>query len=347
MAASYYVNTFDLPPDQARAIWREITDETYELTSAACAGSDYRFATRMWFAPDILFFRVRAKANTIFRPSKLVEGRPTRLIKVKLYQYGGETIQLDGEKHHLDSSALHFIDQNRSKSEAHTDHELVSIFLPYTALGYDPLTHPPVLSFSLESALGRFLSATIDAAYQELDHLSQNELSVLAESLSGTLRSVLTHGTKHQKNTNTRNDQVNAIKDFIEKNLKYSWLGADRISQELKLSRATLFRHLEEYGGVNRYILSRRLSRTYRDLSEAQPVRGVVKAIAERWGFSSQAHFSRVFKEEFDVSPVSLVGRWVQNPHDAAATDNANEQGNISQYAPDIAALKWAYERYR
>ena len=72
MAASYYVNTFDLPPDQARAIWREITDETYELTSAACAGSDYRFATRMWFAPDNLFFRVRAKANTIFRPSKLV-----------------------------------------------------------------------------------------------------------------------------------------------------------------------------------------------------------------------------------------------------------------------------------
>ena len=347
MAASYYVNTFDLPPDQAREIWREITDETYELASAACAGNDYRFATRMWLAPDILFFRVRAKANTIFRPSKLVEGRPTRLIKVKLYQCGGETIQLDGEKFHLDSSALHFIDQNRSKSEAHTDHELVSIFLPHHALGYDPSTHPPVLSFSLDSALGRFLLATIDAAFQELDHLSQNELSVLAESISGTLKSVLSNRTRHEKYTNTQNDQVNAIKDFIEKNLKCNWLGAGRISQELKLSRATLFRHLEEYGGVNRYIVSRRLSRAYRDLSEAQPVRGVVKAIAERWGFSSQAHFSRVFKEEFDVSPVSLVGRWVQKPHDAAATDNAHERGNISQYAPDIAALKWAYERYR
>ena len=151
MAASYYVNTFDLPPDQAREIWREITDETYELASAVCAGSDYRFATRMWLAPDILFFRVRAKANTIVRPSKLVEGRPTHLIKVKLFKYGGETIQLDGEKLHLDSSALHFIDQNRSKSETYTDHELVSIFLPYHALGYDPSTHPPVLSFSLGS----------------------------------------------------------------------------------------------------------------------------------------------------------------------------------------------------
>jgi AraC-like DNA-binding protein len=347
MAASYYVNTFDLPPDQGREIWREITDETYELTSTVCAGSDYRFATRMWLAPDILFFRVRAKANTIFIPSKLVERRPTRLIKVKLFKYGVETIQLDGEKLHLDSTALHFIDQNRCKSEAYTDHELVSIFLPYHALGYDASVQPPVLSFSLESALGRFLLATIDSAFQELDHLSQNELSVLAESISGTLKSVLSYRMGHEKYTNTQNDQVNAIKDFIEKNLKFTWLGADRISQELKLSRATLFRHLEEYGGVNRYILSRRLNKAYSDLSEAQPVRGVVKAIAERWGFSSQAHFSRVFKEEFDVSPVSLVGLWVQNPHDAAATDNAHERGNISQYAPDIAALKWAYERYR
>ncbi|RSK32084.1 AraC family transcriptional regulator [Rhodovulum iodosum] len=260
---------------------------------------------------------------------------------------GKETIQLDVEKFDLNRSALYFIDQNRSKREAHTDHELVSIFLPYHALGYDPLIHPPVLSLSLDTALGRFLSASIDAAYQELDHLSQNELSVLSESLSGTLRGVFAHRTKHAKYPNSRNDQVNAIKNFIEKNLNYSWLSADRICQELKLSRATLFRHLADFGGVNRYILSLRLNRAYRDLSEAQPVRGVVKAVAERWGFSSQAHFSRVFKEEFDVSPASLVGRWAQKPHDAAATDNASQQGNIFQYSSDIAALKWAYERYR
>ncbi|WP_223427006.1 AraC family transcriptional regulator [Tateyamaria pelophila] len=347
MAASYYINTFDLPPDQAREIWREITDETYELSQAGSAGSYYRFATRMWFSPVLLFFRIRAQANTIVRPSKLVEGSPTRLIKVKLFKYGGETIQLDGEKHHLDSGALHFIDQNRSKSETYSDHELDSIFLPYDALGYDPSTHPPVFSVSLESAVGRFLSASVEAAFQELEHLSQNDLPVLAESLSGTLRSVFTHGTKHEKYSNTRNDQIRALKVFIEENLNYSWLGVDRISEELHLSRATLFRHLEEYGGVNRYILSRRLSRAYRDLSEAQPVRGVVKDVAQRWGFSSHAHFSRLFKEEFDVSPVSLVGRWVQNPKGAALTDNAQEQGNTSQYAPSIAALKWAYERYR
>ena len=245
MAASYYVNTFDLPPDQAREIGRVITDETYELSQAGSAGSYYRFATRMWFAQDILFFRIRAQANTIIRPSKLVEGSPTRLTNVKLFKYGGETIQLDGAKHHLDSSALHFIDQNRSKSETYSDHELDSIFLPYEALGYDPSTHPPVFSVSLESAVGRFLSASVEAAFQELEHLSPNDLPVLAESLSGTLRSVFTHGTKHEKYSNTRNDQIRAIKVIIEENLNYSWLGVDRIYEELHLSRATQFRNLE------------------------------------------------------------------------------------------------------
>ncbi|MGI3187116.1 helix-turn-helix transcriptional regulator [Nioella aestuarii] len=347
MAASYYVNTFDLSENQARKIWREIVDETYELSSENSEGSDYRFSTRMWFAPNILFFSHRAKANTIVRPSKLIERHPTRLIKVKKFSSGGETIQLGGEEFQLDGSALHFVDQNRPKIETYTDHELVSIFLPYYSIGYDPSTHPPVISISLESALGRFLSATIDAAFRELEHLSQNENLALAESLAGTLKNVLISRTKPDNYTNTRNDQVISIKGYIEKNLKNTWLCADRICQELNLSRATLFRCLAEFGGVNRYILSRRLNKAYRDLSEAQPVRGVVKAVAERWGFSSQAHFSRVFKDEFNVSPVSLVGRWVQKPFCAAATDNAHEQGSISQYATDIAALKWAYERYR
>ncbi|WP_108839349.1 helix-turn-helix domain-containing protein [Tateyamaria sp. Alg231-49] len=347
MAAHYYVNTFDLPPDQARAIWCEITDETYDLTSAICAGSDYRFASHMWFAKDILFFRFRAKANTITRPSMLVEEHPNHFIKVKLYKYGGETIELDGEKLHLDSSSLHFIDQNRPKSEVHTDHELMSIFLPYHVLGYDPSRHPPVLSFSLDSAFGRFLLATIDAAFQELENLSQNETAALAESISGVLRSVLTNGRYEEKTSDTQYDQVNTVKGFIEKNLKHTWLGVDVICQELNLSRATLYRHLNEFGGLNRYILLRRLNNAYRDLSEAQPVRGVVKAASERWGFASQAHFSRAFKEEFDVTPVSLVGRWARNPHDTTTTDIAQEHGKISQYSPGIAALKWAFERYR
>ncbi|WP_181893098.1 AraC family transcriptional regulator [Falsiruegeria mediterranea] len=347
MPRSYYVNTFNLPRDQAREVWCEITDETYDLTSVVCAGSDYRFASHMWFAQDILFFRFQAKANTITRPSILVEERPTHFIKVKLYKYGGETIDLDGEKFHLDSSAIHILDQNRPKIEAHTEHELVSIFLPYYALGYDPSIHPPVLSFSLETAFGRFLLATVDAAFQEFEYMSQNEIVAVAESISGVLRSALTNGTKEEKTSDTQYSQVNTVKGFIEKNLKHTWLDVDRICQECGISRATAFRHLNDFGGVNRYILSRRLSNAYRDLSEAQPVRGVVKAVALRWGFASQAHFSRVFKEEFDVSPASLVGRWARNPRDKATTNITNEQENIARYSRGIAALKWAFERYR
>ena len=347
MAKSYHVNTFDLAPDEARAIWHEITDGTYELNPEGSASSNYKFSTRIWFASDILFSRVRAEANTIIRSSKLVERHPTKFVKVKMLKAGKATIQLDAEEFHLDHNALYFIDQNRSKRETYTDHELVSIFLPYQVLGYDPLIHPPVLGLRLDSALGHFLSASIDVAYQELTNLKQNELSVLSESFSGMLRGVFAHGTEAAKYPSIRSNKVNDIRNFIEKNLNHSRLGTDTICQEFNLSRATLFRHLADLGGVNRYILSRRLNRAYRDLSEAQPVRGVVKAIADRWGFSSQAYFSRVFKEEFNVSPASLVGRWAQKPHDAAATDNANQQGNISHYSTDIAALKWAYERYR
>ena len=347
MTRAYYVDTINMSSDLAREVWCEITDKTYDLTSADCALSDYRFAAHMWFAQEILFFRFRAKANTTARPSILAKECPNHFIKVKLFRYGRETINVDGEKFYLDSSAIHIIDQNHPKTEVYTDNDVVSIFLPYHVLGYDPLIHPSILSLSIETAVGRFLLATIDAAFQELDYMSEDEIAPIAESISGVLRSVLTYAAKERTISNAIPGQVNAIKKFIEQNLKHTWLDVGRICQECGISRATAFRLLSEFGGVKRYILSRRLSNAYRDLSEAKPVRGVVGAVALRWGFASKAHFSRVFKEEFDVSPTSVVGRWVRIPRDESTTKITNEQENIARYLHDIAALKWAFERYR
>lgn len=347
MTRAYYVDTFNMSPDLAREVWCEITDETYDLTSAVCALSDYRFAAHMWFAQEILFFRFRAKANSTARPDILVKERPNHFIKVKSFRYGREIINVDGKKFYLDSSAIHIIDQNHPKTEVHTENEVVSIFLPYHVVGYDPSIHPPILSLSIETAVGRFLLATVDAAFQELDDISEDEIATITESISGALRSALTYAAKGKQSLNTSDGKLNAIKKFIEQNLKHTWLDVGRICQECGVSRATAFRLLSEFGGVNRYILSRRLSNAYRDLLEAQPVRGVVGAVALRWGFASKAHFSRVFKEEFDVSPTSVVGRWVPNPRYEATTKITNERENIVRDLHDIDALKWAFERYR
>ena len=92
-----------------------------------------------------------------------------------------------------------------------------------------------------------------------------------------------------------------------------AWLNADDAYIPEAVDRA--IDHLERnpetqaiYGGINYVdesvaglIRSERLTRCMQDLQ--QPRGGSVTDIAFRWGFSSQAHFSRLFRARFGCSP--------------------------------------------
>lgn len=344
MVKSYQINTFGLPVDTARKIWREIVDETYVLDKSASKEVGYRFFNEIWFVEDLLFAKVKAEKNTIIRTPELNTNRPTPIMKVKFFKHGSSTLWVGSEKFNLGCNAIHFIDHNRPMRETYSDHELLSIFLPYHAIGCDPSSLPAVLSLELNSTLGRLVETTFEIAFQQIDVIDDAEIPILGKAITGILNSILTVAVNSERYTDFHRARSYIIMRFIDQNLDNRSLDVDLLINRFGVSRATLFREFADVGGVKSYILSCRLQRAYRDLSESQPGRGVVKAVAERWGFSSHAHFSKVFNRQFLVSPSSLVGRWTHERHDAVAEDDALKRENLSV---DIAALKWAYARYR
>lgn len=68
-------------------------------------------------------------------------------------------------------------------------------------------------------------------------------------------------------------------------------------------SRATIYRDFAADGGVERFIVRRRLDRAFRELASCPPDRGRVRRVAERWGFACPYHFSRAFRRQFDLWP--------------------------------------------
>jgi AraC-like DNA-binding protein len=97
---------------------------------------------------------------------------------------------------------------------------------------------------------------------------------------------------------------------YIDLHLKEPGLSVADLCVAMKVSRATLYRMFEAYGGVSNHIRERRLARIRGVLCEGRGRRSLAR-IAEDHGFENPAHFSRAFRQQYGHCP-----------SDAAATDS-------------------------
>jgi AraC family transcriptional regulator, positive regulator of tynA and feaB len=92
------------------------------------------------------------------------------------------------------------------------------------------------------------------------------------------------------------------IRHHVRTHLQDPGLGPASIAQAYSISVRALHGLFEEVDeSVAGLVRSERLTRCMQDLQ--QPSGGSVTDIAFRWGFSDSAHFSRVFKRAFGVTP--------------------------------------------
>ncbi|WP_292436925.1 helix-turn-helix domain-containing protein [Mesorhizobium sp.] len=89
---------------------------------------------------------------------------------------------------------------------------------------------------------------------------------------------------------------------YVQNNLDAARLTPDSMCRALGVSRSRLYQLFEPSGGVLHYIQSRRLLAAHLALSDPADSRRIVE-IAEAFGFSSAANFSRAFSKEFGYSP--------------------------------------------
>ncbi|MBO9578898.1 MAG: helix-turn-helix transcriptional regulator, partial [Microbacteriaceae bacterium] len=90
--------------------------------------------------------------------------------------------------------------------------------------------------------------------------------------------------------------------DWIERHLSDPTISVSRVAQAVGVSERHLARAFGETGsGVARTILERRLEHARRLLSS--PGAPAVRDAAYSSGFVSHAHFSRVFRERYDMTP--------------------------------------------
>jgi AraC-like DNA-binding protein len=92
---------------------------------------------------------------------------------------------------------------------------------------------------------------------------------------------------------------------YIDAHLGREGVSMDEVVAVTGVSRATLYRLFAPYGGLARFMWSRRLDAVRRSICNPAERRSL-NVLAQTHGFSDAAHFTRAFKTEFGVRPSDL-----------------------------------------
>ncbi|MEM8571997.1 MAG: AraC family transcriptional regulator [Pseudomonadota bacterium] len=187
--------------------------------------------------------------------------------------------------------------------------EIYSLEAPRDAIGTGPLADGAFRAYAVDSAERYILLQLMQSVFEGLK--GDRDAPGTAREDLASFFDLLSHGSATEEEAAKPayiRARAAAMLRFIDTHLDDPELGPAKLVTAFGLSRAAVFRALEPFGGVASAIASRRMARAYRVLAEAEPQRGLVRAVAERCGYTDVGHFCRVFRRHLDVTPGDVAG---------------------------------------
>jgi AraC-like DNA-binding protein len=163
---------------------------------------------------------------------------------------------------------------------------------------------PDVHGVIFDGAMGRLLADHFLSLARELSDMDADDVATVTKATVGLIASCLTGraGVSQPPEATNVSATRHRIRRYIDQNLTASNLTPALIGRELNLSRSTLYRAFAGSPGIAAYIRTRRLEAAHMLLNDPAEARSI-SMIAYDAGFVSDAHFSRVFRQQFGYTP--------------------------------------------
>ncbi len=311
MADAVPYSMFDtdmVDPKLRRDAWIESMKPIYDVSPVEKQNSDFKGSSQVWEAGDLFFGSIAYDAQ-IMDHSRGKHNRTGEndYLFMMVYRQGGAQSIHDGKPMEYRPNDVQLLDFPRDHRSVAKRSRLEGVWVPYEAVGFEPNRHSRSITLPSGEPPGRLLSELSAMIFKELRTTDLQEAKAMARMLTGTLKSLISHQfTKVAKEQAVMGRRV-AMHHFVVENIHDHSLTVETLCRKFGVSRATVFRDFEP-GGLQNFMMLHRLDRALSDIAHGPAIRGRIALIAEKWGFSSPAHFSRAFRETFGFSPSDAVG---------------------------------------
>lgn len=310
-AGDYSFSTHDLPRGCRTGYWREQVSRT--LIGVDCTASDdagLNVSLSVSGLGEIGVAELMGNRHVVERNSQRIRSEYKNSAFICLQLQGSTHILQSGDCITVEAGDLfHYGTASPYVHGNTTDIHTLIVDLPIeTLIRRCPdfcWTRPGKISHRL--GLGQLaLSGMREIAQRLKTDASASARKSAGTQLLGMLASLLESSGKGSYIPRSRLYVLLQAKAFIEEHLDDERLDCETVARAVGLSSRQLNRIFEhEETSVSRFIWRRRLERAHEDLMNAALRHVQVAEIAFRWGFSSAAHFSRVYRQHFGLPPAA------------------------------------------
>jgi AraC-like DNA-binding protein len=161
--------------------------------------------------------------------------------------------------------------------------------------------------FSGRAGMGKLARQFIVSAFDEIPVITPESEWEIAGAISNLIRFTMLDASEIQTEVSLPQVWRDRIKSYIVSHLRDPELSIDQIAAALNCTKRYIHKVFQCEGtSVSELILRMRLARCREDLRNPARSRNSITEIAYSWGFNNPAHFSKAFRDEFQVSPSSF-----------------------------------------
>lgn len=315
-------STSDRPTGERLAYWHEIVaDSLVPLRISALDGPSVMATLSMDHIGDLRLYSVRAGAGEVVRTPRLISRSPEPFILLSVQTAGTAVVTQDGREAPLRPGDFTFYDTTRPYSVGFRDPFTMSVLrIPVHSLPLpeSTLRENTATVFPGDTGFGQLLSPFLVGLAAQAGSYPDGPRDELAGSIAQLIKAAV--ALRSGQATSFRDDVpqralLERIKQYIEQNVDAPNLSPAAVANAHGMSTRYLQKlFARESSSPAAWIRRRRLEMCQRDLGRPDLANRTIEAVAFRWGFASAAHFSRVFKNTYGITPREWRARATELP---------------------------------
>lgn len=270
----------------------------------------------LWFAAECEFVFSYDEACT-WKRSKWQASRCDEYVFVHRYLDCTLTGQSGTEDIAMAPGRIYLEDQGALLNTIKSQGWCQGIIMPKQLLGYRTGEHSTNIDLSANPALSQAMNFEFNHLFKSLYLENAIELDVLNRIIACIKVAIGSEFQDGDVRRKARDSLTTIIRRHIECRLASPELTAESLLEQFGVSRASLYRMFEAYGGVRQYVNNRRIFHAVRELADQTAIRGGVSAVAEKWNFSSAASFNRAVRRTLGTTP----GRILETPPSSSCSN--------------------------